>query len=198
MTTTTTTTTTSMSEAPAAPAEFNGVPVEKLRGTIAKLTDNPELAAFQFTARNEWIEGTGTTSTIHEWYGVGTDHFHVAEFTASADHPTLGHGHGPTPQEYVLHALAACLAAGVATTAANRGIKLSRIDTVARGKIDVQGVLGIDPDVRNGFSSVEVEVDIDGDAPRDALDALITASAKRSAVFDMLTSPTSVVVTPKA
>ena len=33
-------------EAPAAPAEFNGVPVEKLRGTIAKLTDAPELAAF--------------------------------------------------------------------------------------------------------------------------------------------------------
>jgi uncharacterized OsmC-like protein len=98
----------------------------------------------------------------------------------------------------VLHALAACLAAGVATTAANRGITLSRIDTVARGKIDVQGVLGIDPDVRNGFSSIEVEVDIDGDAPRDALDALITASAKRSAVFDMMTAPTSVVVTPKA
>ena len=193
----TTSTTTSTPEAPAVPGEFNGVPVEKLRGTIAKLTDNPDLADFRFTARNEWIEGTGTTSTIHEWYGVGTEHFHVGEFSASADHPTLGHGYGPTPQEYVLHALAACLAAGVATTAANRGITLSRIDTVARGRIDVRGVLGIDPDVRNGFSSIEVEVDIDGDAPRDALDALITASAKRSAVFDMLTSPTNVVVGPK-
>lgn len=195
----TTITTSTTPEAPAAaPAEFNGVPLEKLRGTIAKLADNPDLAAFQFTARNEWIEGTGTTSTIHEWYGVGADHLHVAEFTASADHPTLGHGHGPTPQEYVLHALAACLAAGVATTAANRGIELSKIDTVARGRIDVRGVLGIDPDVRNGFSSIEVEVDIDGDAPRDALDALITASAKRSAVFDIITAPTSVVVAPKA
>jgi uncharacterized OsmC-like protein len=181
-----------------APAELNGVPVEKLRGTIAKLTDNPELAAFQFTARNEWIEGTGTRSTIHEWYGVGTDHLHVAEFTATADHPTLGHGHGPTPQEYVLHALAACLAAGVATTAANRGIELSKINTVARGSLDVQGVLGIDPDVRNGFSSVEVEVDIEGDASREDLDALVTASAKRSAVFDIITAPTAVVVAPKS
>jgi uncharacterized OsmC-like protein len=194
MTTTTDTTT----PAPTVPAEFNGVPVEKLRGTIAKLTDNPELAAFQFTARNEWIEGTGTESTMHEWYGVGTDHVHVEEFTAKADHPTLGHGHGPTPQEYVLHALAACLAAGVATTAANRGIALSRIDTVVRGRIDVRGVLGIDPDVRNGFSSIEVEVDVDGDAPRDALDALVTASAKRSAVFDIITAPTSVVIGPAA
>jgi uncharacterized OsmC-like protein len=198
MTTMTSTSAPATTATPAAPAEFNGVPVEKLRGTIAKLTDNPDLAAFQFTARNEWIDGTGTESTIHEWYGVGTDHVHVEEFTAKADHPTLGHGHGPTPQEYVLHALAACLAAGVATTAANRGIKLSRIDTVARGKIDVRGILGIDPDVRNGFSSVEVEVDIDGDAPREALDALVTASAKRSAVFDIITAPTAVVVGSKS
>jgi hypothetical protein len=59
-------------------------------------------------------------------------------------------------------------------------------------------VLGIDPDVRNGFASIEVEVDVEGDAPRDALDALITASAKRSAVFDIITAPTSVAVGPKS
>ena len=176
--------------------EFNGVPVEKLRGTIAKLTDQPGLAAFRFTATNNWVEGTATRSTIHEWYGVGADQMHAARFTATADHPTLGHGHGPTPQEYVLHALAACIAAGVATTAAHRGIELSHIDTVARGWIDVRGVLGIDPDVRNGFDHVEVAVDVEGDAPRAALDALIATSAKRSAVFDMITAPTSVVVRP--
>jgi uncharacterized OsmC-like protein len=185
--------------APSAPttAEFNGVPVEKLRGTIAKLTDNPALAAFQFAARNSWIEGTATTSTIHEWYGAGSDQVHVKEFSAKADHPTLGHGHGPTPQEYVLHALAACVAAGIATTAANRGIELTKIDSIAQGSIDVQGVLGIDPDVRNGFSAVEVVVDIDGNAPRESLDALISASVKRSAVFDIITAPTQTVVRPK-
>ena len=178
--------------------EPNGVPIDKLRGTIAKLTDNPDLAAFRFTARNSWVEGTATRSTIHEWYGAGSDQVHAAEFTATADHPTLGHGHGPTPQEYVLHALAACIAAGVATTAANREITLTRIETTVRGSIDVRGVLGIDPDVRNGFSSVTVDVDIDGDAPRDALDALIAASTKRSAVFDIVTAPTSVIVRPAA
>ncbi len=177
--------------------EFNGVPVEKLRGTIAKLTDNPDLAAFRFTARNTWVEGTATRSTIHEWYGAGSDQLHVQEFSATADHPTLGHGHGPTPQEYVLHALAACVAAGIATTAANRGIELTKIDSVAQGSIDVQGVLGIDPDVRNGFSAIEVVVDIDGDAPREDLDALISASVKRSAVFDIVTAPTQAVVRPK-
>jgi uncharacterized OsmC-like protein len=96
----------------------------------------------------------------------------------------------------VLHALASCVAAGIATTAANRGITLTKIDSVARGVMDVRGILGIDPDVRNGFSSVEVDVELEGDAPRDSLDALIAAATKRSAVFDILTSPTQVTVRP--
>jgi uncharacterized OsmC-like protein len=177
-------------------AERNGVPVEKLRATIAKLEEQPELAAFRFTATNTWVEGTATRSSFHEWYGAGADQLHVREFTATADHPTLGHGHGPTPQEYVLHALAACVAAGVATTAASRDVDLTRIEATARGSIDVRGVLGIDPDVRNGFSRIEVDIDIEGDASPEALEALIVASAKRSAVFDMLTAPTTVVIGP--
>lgn len=176
--------------------EPNGVPIDKLRGTIAKLTDNPELADFRFTAKNSWVEGTASRSTIHEWYGAGSNQIHAEEFSATADHPTLGHGHGPTPHEYMLHALASCVAAGVATTAANRDITLTRIETIARGSMDVRGILGIDADVRNGFSSIDVQVDVDGDASREALDALIAASTKRSAVFDVITAPTSVTVGP--
>ncbi len=186
-----------MSNAPAETVvEPNGVPLEKLRGTIAKLTDNPDLAAFRFTATNTWVEGTASRSTMHEWYGAGGDQVHAEAFTATSDHPTLGHGHGPTPHEFVLHGLASCIAAGVATTAANRGITLSKIDAVATGWMDVQGVLGIDPDVRNGFNKIELAVDVDGDASREDLDALISASTKRSAVFDILTAPTQVTVRP--
>lgn len=180
------------------PNEPNGVPLDKLRGTVAKLTDNPELAAFKFAANNSWIEGTATRSTIHEWHGAGADHLHAEEFSASADHPTLGHGHGATPHEFVLHALASCIAAGIATTAANRGITLTKIETTARGNMDVRGILGIDPDVRNGFGSVEVEVDLEGDADQAALEALVAASANRSAVFDTITSPTQVAVVAKS
>ena len=176
-------------------AETNGVPTAKLFGTIAKLRDNGDLAAFRFTARNEWVEGTASASTIHEWYGAGADQLHVEEFTFTADHPTLGHGHGPTPQEYVLHALAACITAGVATGAAARGIELRSVSSTVTGDIDVRGVLGIDADVRKGFSSVDVEFDVDADASPEAIDALIASATKYSAVFDMLVNPTSVEVT---
>ena len=174
--------------------EVNGVPTDKLFGTIAKLKATPELAAFRFTARNTWVEGTASTSTIHEWRGAGADHVHVAEFEFTADHPTLGHGHGPTPQEYVLHALAACITAGVATGAAARGIELRRVTSKVTGEIDVRGVLGIDPDVRKGFSEVKVEFDVDADADEAQVDALIAAATKYSAVFDMLANPTQVTV----
>jgi uncharacterized OsmC-like protein len=195
ITTTVSTGTPAPGDAPApAVAEPNGVPVDKLFATREKMRAQPELAAFRFTARNRWVEGTASASTMREWYGAGADHDHVEEFTATADHPTLGHGHGPTPQEYVLHALAACLTAGIATGAAARGITLESVESVVRGEIDVRGVLGVDHDVRKGFSDIRCELTVRGDADPAQLEALIDSSRKGSAVYDMLTNPTPVEV----
>ncbi len=179
-------------------AEFNGVPTAKMFGAIAKFTEQPQLAAFRFSARNRWVEGTASTSTIHEWYGVGADQVHVDEFEFTADHPTLGHGHGPTPQEYVLHALAACVTAGIVTGAAARGIELRSVTSKVTGDIDVRGVLGVDKEVRKGFESIAIEFDVDADADDAQIDALIAGGKKYSAVFDMLANPTEVTVTRAA
>jgi uncharacterized OsmC-like protein len=175
--------------------EFNGVPCEKMFGAIARFRDNSELAQFRFSATNEWVEGTASQSSIHEWYGIGANQVHVQEFTFKADHPTLGHGHGPTPQEYVLHALAACITAGIVTGAAARNIALERVSSTVSADIDVRGVLGIDPDVRKGFSNVDIEFEIEGDCDEAQKDALLAAGTKYSAVFDMLANPTEVNIT---
>jgi uncharacterized OsmC-like protein len=188
--TTTTVTTSSTDPTP----EPNGVPVQKLFATREKMGADPELAAFRFTARNRWVEGTASTSTIDEWYGAGANHDHAAAFTATADHPTLGHGHGPTPQEYVLHALACCITAGIATGAAARGITLESVESVVQGDIDVRGVLAVDPDVRKGFSEIRCEFTVTGDADEASLQALVDSARKASAVYDMLTNPTPVEV----
>jgi uncharacterized OsmC-like protein len=60
--------------------------------------------------------------------------------------------------------------------------------------MDLHGILGADPDVRNGFSSIKVAYDIDADADQKALEALVAQSQKRSAVFDVLTNPTNISV----
>ena len=174
--------------------EFNGVPTEKLFGTIAKLKENGELAAFRFSARNRWIEGTASQSSIYEWHGVGNDHVHVQEYEYAADHPTLGHGHGPTPHEVVLHALASCITAGIATGAAARKIELTSVSSTVSGDMDVRGILGISDDVRKGFSRIRIDFDVQGDADREQLDALIAAATRYSAVFDVLTNGTEVEV----
>ena len=178
--------------------EINGVPCEKMFGAIAKVKEDGELAQFKFTTRNEWITGTGSRSTIHEWHGMGGAHVHVEEFTYEADHPTLGHGHGPTPHEYLLHALLACVTAGIATGAAARNIPLHKVTSTVTGEIDVRGLLGVDPDVRKGFSNIDVEFEIEADCDDAGKDALLAAGAKYSAVFDSLSNPTEVNISRKA
>ena len=60
--------------------------------------------------------------------------------------------------------------------------------------MDLFGILGIDADVRNGFSAVRVHFDIEADASDDDIRAIVAQSQKRSAVFDILVNPTNVVV----
>lgn len=191
MTTTTTASTSTASTAPTV-EEPNGIPLQKLLATRERVRNEPELAAFRFTARNTWVEGTAATSSITEWYGVGSNHEYPEEYTATADHPTLGHGHGPAPHEFVLHALASCVTAGIVMTAAARGIELESVESVVEADIDVRGVLGVDHDVRKGFSDVRCDFTIRADADEEQLLALIDAGRKSSATYDMLTNPTPV------
>ena len=175
-----------------APVVRNGVPVTKLFATRERLTNEPELAEFRFTATNTWIDGTASQSSIREWFGVGTDHDRDETYAFTYDHPTLGNGHGPTPQETVLAALAGCLTAGIATTAAARKIELTSVTSKVTGGIDVRGVLAIDPSVRPGFDWISITFEIEGDADDESLAALAEASRRTSAVYDMLTGHTPV------
>lgn len=110
------------------------------------------------------------------------------------DHPECfaSEDRGATPVEYVLVALAGCLTASVASVAQHRGIQLRSITATVEGEMNVLGILGADPDVRNGFDRITVRVAIDAGASRDELEALLAQSQKRSAVFDLVTNPTDV------
>ena len=95
----------------------------------------------------------------------------------------------------VLAGLAGCLTAGVASVAQNRGVQLRSVTATLHGEMDLAGILGIDPDVRNGFSGITVSYDIDADASREEIEGIVAQSQKRSAVFDVITNPTNVRVT---
>jgi uncharacterized OsmC-like protein len=179
-----------------APTVDNGVNIEALRGARQALTDAPEAAQFRWQATCEWVRGTHSRSTITEFTGLGQSHTHRRPYAIEADHPEVfaSEDNGATPPEIVLAALASCLTAGVATVATNRGVQLRSVKATVNGAMDLQGILGIDGDVRNGFESITVTYDIDADAPRADLEAIVAQSQKRSAVFDIVANPTTVQV----
>ena len=78
--------------------------------------------------------------------------------------------------------------------AQQRDIQLRSVTATLEGEMDVLGILGADPDVRNGFSGIKVKYDIDADATPEDIKALVAQSQKRSAVYDVITNPTNVTV----
>ncbi len=177
-------------------AVINGVDTEALFGALDAVKAMPEAAQFRFRARNEWVAGTYSRSTIRDFFGLGTEQEHTGEFGFESDHPTqlVGSDKGPTPVEYLLVALAGCITAGIGNIAAARGVELSRVRSTVEGDIDLNGVLGLDADVRNGYQGIKATFEIEGGAGTNELKKIVERSVARSAVFDVLTNGVPVTV----
>ncbi|GAA3194946.1 OsmC family protein [Actinocorallia longicatena] len=170
---------------------LNGVDTQALLSTVDAVKATPSLAAFQFRAVNRWVTGTHSRSEIRGFYGAGReDVTRFEDFVCEADHPAVlvGTGKAPTPVEFLLHALAACLTAGLVNVAAVRGVKLTEVEASVEGDIDLRGILGLSEEVRNGYQGLRVGFRIRGDAPEEVLRGLVERSRSRSAVYDVLTT----------
>jgi uncharacterized OsmC-like protein len=182
----------------AMPQPRNGVDTPKLLTTINAVGAQPELAKFQFRAENRWQAGTHSRTRIQSFSGAGGEQAHGKEFVYDADHPPVlvGRDQGPTPVEFLLHALASCLTAGIGNVAAARGVTLTEVESRIEGDIDLRGILGLSDQVRNGYQQIRVDFTIKGDAPAHVLEKIVEQSRKRSAVYDVLTNgvPVSVSV----
>lgn len=169
---------------------LNGVDTPNLFATINVVGNQPELGRFCFRATNRWIDGTHSRSRIESFSGAGGEHAHASIFQYEADHPAVlvGADRGPTPIEFLLHALASCLTAGIANIAAARGVKLTEVESSVEGDIDLRGILGLSNEVRNGYQQIRVAFSIKGDAPEEKLRQIVEQSRARSAVFDVITN----------
>ena len=176
----------------------NGVDTATLFATLDAVKADPDLARFQFRARNRWVNGTHSRSTIHGFYGTGQELTHRQASSIDADHPEVlvGQDNAPTPAEHLLHALAACLTSGIANIAAARGINLTSVESTVEGDINLLGILGLSDEVRNGYQQIRVNFRLEGDDP-ERLRSVVEQSQLRSAVYDVLTNgvPVSIHVT---
>jgi uncharacterized OsmC-like protein len=184
-------------EKPRTRAPLNGVDTPTLFATIDAVAAQRELAACHFRAENVWQSGTHSRTSIKSFYGAGAEHEHVREFVLDSDHPAVlvGADNGPLPVELVLAGLASCLTAGIGNIAAARGVQLHEVTAVVEGDLDLQGVLGLSDEVRNGYQKIRVDFRIKGDAPEEKLRQIVEQSRARSAVFDIITNQAPVEIT---
>ncbi|MCK6685163.1 MAG: OsmC family protein [Thermoanaerobaculia bacterium] len=183
-----------MNAAKTAPKPLNGVDVPTLFATLDAVKQNREIAKFQFRATNQWLAGTHSRSTISGFYGAMQEMKHASAMMFEGDHPAVlvGGDKAPTPVEFLLHALASCLTAGIGNIASARGIKLESVESTVEGNVDLLGLLGIDDNVRNGYQGIRVSFKIKGDASAAELEKIVMRSKDRSAVYDVLTNGTPV------
>jgi uncharacterized OsmC-like protein len=156
-------------------AAVNGVNVDRMGAMIQAVQQNPKLGTFQFRAKNRWIRGGHTCSTIQDFYGAGEEMTRTKPFVLDSDEPAalLGTDQGPNPYEFVLHALAAGLTTSLVYHAAARNIHLESVESTLEGDLDVQGFLGLSDKVRRGYKEIRVRFAIKSDAPVEQLEELI-------------------------
>ena len=177
-------------------AARNGVDVPTLFATLDAVRAQPEIAQFQFRAKNEWINGTHNRSTIQGFYGAGQEDATRADpFVVDSDEPPvlLGENRAPNAGEYALQALAACLVGTIVYHAAARGMALQGLECTVHGDLDVQGFLGLDDDIRPGYEQIEVTIRVAGDLDDDQL-AEIASLTRFSPVRDVVTNPVAVAI----
>ena len=175
----------------------NGVDTATLFTTLDAITEQPDLARFEFRAHNRWISGAHNRSAIKDFYGAGAEDASRAEaFTLDAGEPPvlLGANTGPNPAEYLLHALASCVTTSLVYVAAARGVRLTEVESTLQGELDARGAFGLSPEVRNGFERIRLTIRVAGEAPAESLRALVQRATDRSVVLDSVTAGVPVAV----
>lgn len=183
---------------PASQAEniVNGVDVAALFQTVEAVKADPVIAKFRFNVKNEWLDGTHNRSIVNGFHGARQDIERSQSFLLHADeHPILlGRDEGPNAGEYLLHALAACVTSTMVFHAAAKGIAIEAVESKIEGEANLQGFLGTDKSVRNGFQNIRMSFDIRADLNDEELQELAELGPKFSPVFDSLTNGVSITV----
>ena len=169
----------------------NGIDMDVLWKTINAVKNEPVLGKSKFRIHNRWIEGGYNKTTVSNFYGTGQENSHKQTFVLDADEPEVlaGEDLASNPIEQLLHSLAACLTTSMVYHAATRGIEIEELESHLEGELDLQGFMGLSPDVRKGYQNIRVTFKVKTDSENiEKLREL----AEFSPVFDVVRHGTSV------
>lgn len=175
---------------------LNGLDVSALMETLDQVKANPEIARFQFRAKNMWIKGSNNRASVKDFYGVLQEDDTREAMIFEADEPPvlLGENKGPNPVEYLLIALSGCLTTALVTHASARGIELRNVDSRYEGDIDLRGFLGILEDVKKQYEAIRVYFRIDADITDEQKEDLLRQAQEYSPVYNSLKKSVNITV----
>ncbi len=176
---------------------LNGLNSSELCDVIGCVKENPVSGKYRFRAAHNWIDGGHCQTSIKDfWAGGHEDTSRQKTHVIEADEPVvlLGHDNGANATEGLLHALASCLSTSFIYHATAQGVKVEELALDLEGEIDLNGFLGLDESVRNGYESICVNFKVKADAPREKIAELCEYAQKRSPVFDIVSHPVDVSV----
>jgi uncharacterized OsmC-like protein len=140
----------------------NGVDTDALKNIIEQVKDDPAKGLVEFRVKSAW-KGQTRSETSIDSYKIGGKEVQ-RRFKINVDEPLelLGENTTPNPQEYLMTALNACIMVGYVAGAAVNGIALSKVEIETSGQLDLRGFLGLDPNVKPGYESLQYVVKIKG------------------------------------
>jgi uncharacterized OsmC-like protein len=158
--------------------ELNGIDLDQMTETIGALQTQPSLAEFQFRSTGRWFTGGHNRSMVSGFYGAGQEHQRREPFVIDQGEPEvlLGKDTGANPVEVLLVALAGCTTTSLALHSAANGIEIESIETELEGDIDLNGFLGLDPEVKAGYEGIRIKYKIKSDADEATLRKFIGMS----------------------
>ena len=139
--------------------------------TKEAIRNDPQLGRGSFTAVTEWVDGSLARTTARS-------------FAIETDEPTPlgGTDKAIDPMELLLAAVGSCLQIGWVTHANRRGIDFRSLRIETRGDFDLQGYLGLDPNLSPGFLTISYTVEVDTDADAAVIEAIRRAAEDGSPV----------------
>jgi uncharacterized OsmC-like protein len=142
--------------------EINGIDTQALRDTMDAIKADPSCGIAKFCVTTGWKGGTRTETSVDHW-SLGGQQLDK-NFTINIDEPPqlLGTNTAANPQEYLMAAMNACLAATYVAACSMKGIELESLEIETEGELDLRGFLGLDKNVKPGYEEINYTVRIRG------------------------------------
>lgn len=145
----------------------NGLNTEQMMELAGKIAAEDDFSKFKFRARNHWLGGSRSRTSIQGFYAGGEEKCDRKDaISVDADQPFFlgGKNTAPNAVEYLLHSLTSCLNTTLVAHASVQGIVLEEVEISAEGDMNVKGFFGISDEVNRGYERIRVDMKVKSEA----------------------------------